>query len=41
MINTKELISRQANYVPQFMPLPQMTYFGEELGVQASDGAYP
>ena len=22
MINTKELISRQANYVPKLMPLP-------------------
>ena len=32
MINTKELISRQANYVPQAMPLPIMTYFGEEIG---------
>merc|ERR1719161_48053 len=32
MINTKELISRQANYVKQEMPLPQMTYFGEEIG---------
>lgn len=30
MINTKELISRQANYVRTEMPLPQMTYFGEE-----------
>jgi len=31
MINTKELISRQATYVPQLMPLPQMSYFGTEL----------
>ena len=34
MINTKELISRQANYVPKEMPLPQMTYFGEEVGAE-------
>ncbi len=31
MINTKELISRQANYVPQPMPLPPMTFYGEEI----------
>ena len=31
MINTKELISRQANYVRTEMPLPAMTVFGEEL----------
>ena len=34
MINTKELISRQANYVRQELPLPQMTYFGEEIGAE-------
>merc|ERR1719326_475612 len=31
MINTKELISRQANYIRQDMALPLMTYFGEEI----------
>merc|ERR1711871_1682791 len=31
MINTKELISRQANYVPQTMPLPTITHYGEDV----------
>merc|ERR1719230_2192877 len=31
MINTKELIARQANYVPKEMPLPKMNYFGDEI----------
>jgi len=37
MINTKELISRQANFVPREMPLPAMTYFGENVG-EETDG---
>ena len=32
MINTKELIARQANYVPQVMPLPPMDSFGQDYG---------
>merc|ERR1719482_1158661 len=32
MINTKELIARQATYVPKEMPLPPMTFYGEEIG---------
>jgi len=31
MINTKELIARQATYVPKEMPLPPMNSYGEEL----------
>jgi len=31
MINTKELISRQAMYIPQSMPLPPMTFYGDEI----------
>jgi len=34
MINTKELISRSANYVPKEMPLPPMTYYGEDVGYE-------
>merc|ERR1719231_946118 len=30
MINTKELIARQATYVPKEMPLPPMNFFGED-----------
>ena len=29
MINTKELIARQATYVPKEMPLPPMNFYGE------------
>merc|ERR1740138_425641 len=36
MINTKELISRQANYVPKEMPLPEMSYFGPVEGADAT-----
>merc|ERR1719326_603002 len=39
MINTKELISRQATYVPREMPLPAMTYFGEKVGAEAEGDA--
>jgi len=32
MINTKELISRQATYTPKDLPPPEMTYYGEDVG---------
>ena len=37
MINTKELIARQATYVPKELPLPPMTYFGEEISMDAPE----
>ena len=37
MINTKELISRQASYVPRDMAMPAMSYFGENIG-EETDG---
>jgi len=39
MINTKELISRQATYVPTAMPLPPMTFYGEEIGHEGESNA--
>ena len=30
MINTKELIARQATYVPQQLALPKMNFYGED-----------
>lgn len=40
MINTKELIARQATYVPKEMPLPPMNFFGEDEGTEgmSTDG---
>ena len=39
MINTKELISRQANYVPKHMPLPpDVPLTEEDLLLAISDG---
>ena len=39
MINTKELIARQATYVPKEMPLPPMNFFGEDEGTDMSMSA--
>jgi len=38
MINTKELIARQATYVPKDMPLPPMNFYGEEHPAEQGDG---
>lgn len=38
MINTKELIARQATYVAKEMPLPPMNFFGESEGLESVEG---